>query len=135
MVRRLACLSLLLLLALPARASALDAPEQRAVDLLNATRARHGLGELVVGARLTRYAERHALKMATQRRLFHSDLRIPGYSALGEIIGEGATVRSVHRAFLRSPEHRQIMLGSWRKVGVGVCRAGGNVYVVEVFAR
>jgi uncharacterized protein YkwD len=135
MVRRSICLSLLLLLLLPARAGALDAPEQRAVDLVNATRARNGLSQLVVGARLTRYAERHAHKMASQRRLFHSALRIPGYSALGEIVGEGSTVRSVHRAFLRSAEHRQIMLGTWRRIGVGVAGAGGLVYVVEIFAR
>ncbi|MFB3738857.1 MAG: CAP domain-containing protein [Candidatus Velamenicoccus archaeovorus] len=135
MVRRAVCLAVLLLLLLPTHAAALDALEQRAVDLTNATRVRNGLHELVVGARLTRYAERHAHEMAEQRRLFHSALRIPGYRSLGEIVGEGSTVRSVHRAFLRSPEHRRIMLGTWRRIGVGVARAGGLVYVVEIFAR
>ncbi len=135
MFRRIVSLSLLLILTLPAPASALDAPERHALDLLNQTRVRNGLHDLPAGTRLDRYAERHARRMASQRRLFHSPLRISGYSALGEIVGEGGTVRRVHRAFLRSPEHRKIMLGTWRRVGVGVARGGGQVWVVEVFAR
>lgn len=135
MLSRLVSLTLLLALTLPTPASALDAPERHALDLLNGVRARHGLRVLSPGNRLDRYAERHARRMASQRRLFHSALRISGYRALGEIVGEGGSVRRVHRAFLRSPEHRAILLGTWRKVGIGVARGGGRVWVVEIFAR
>ncbi len=119
----------------PTTASALDKPERRALELVNRTRVRHGLRPVDPRSRLVRYAERHARVMARKRLLFHSTLSLDGYRALGEIVGDGPSVRSVHRAFLRSKDHRRIMLGRWKWIGIGVASRNGTRYVTEVFAR
>lgn len=137
MVRRLLVVLLVsapVLLA-PLDSSAMDAPERKAFELVNRTRDRHDLRLLTARARLMRYAEHHARVMARKQRLFHSPLDLDGYRALGECVGYGDTVLDVHRAFLDSREHRKILLGRWRWVGIGVASRDGLRYVTEVFAR
>jgi uncharacterized protein YkwD len=123
------------ILVTPAAASAMDAPERKALELVNASRERHDLKLVSTTSRLMRYAEHHARVMARKRRLFHSPLSLDGYKALGEIVGEGDSVLSIHEAFLRSSEHRKIMLGHWKWIGIGVASRNGTRYVTEVFAR
>lgn len=137
MARRLLVLMLVVVpvLLAPVAASATQAPERRAFELVNATREHHDLKALSTTSRLMRYAERHTRVMARQRSLFHSSLSIDGYSALGEIVGEGESVLQIHKAFLRSSEHRRIMLGQWKWIGIGVVSRNGIRYVTEVFAR
>ena len=137
MTRRLLVLMLVVapVLLAPVAASAMDAPERKAFDLVNATRQHHDLKLVSTRSRLMRYAEHHARVMARKRRLFHSPLSLDGYSALGEIVGEGDSVLSIHKAFLRSSEHRRIILGRWKWIGVGVASRNGTRYVTAVFAR
>jgi uncharacterized protein YkwD len=137
MARRLLVLTVVLvpLLVAPTVASAIGTPEHKALELVNATRERHGLRTLRPRVRLMRYAERHTRAMAREGLLFHSSLSIDGYSALGECVGEGPTVYSVHRAFMASSVHRRIILGRWRWIGIGVVIRNGTRYVTEVFAR
>jgi uncharacterized protein YkwD len=137
MARRLLVFVLVLvpLLIAPSVASAATAPERRAFELVNATRERHGRHDVAMRARLMRYAEHHARVMARKNRLFHSPLSLDGFAALGECVGYGGSVFEVHRSFLRSPEHRSIILGRWKWVGIGVASRNGTRYVTEVFAR
>jgi uncharacterized protein YkwD len=137
MIRRLALIVLVLVpfLLVPSAASAIDAPERTALELVNAARTRHDLREVSARSRLMRYAERHARAMARNQRLFHSSLSLDGYAALGECVGEAGSVLEVHRAFMRSSTHRDIILGRWRWVGIGVASHNGIRYVTEVFAR
>jgi uncharacterized protein YkwD len=125
----------LTLLSAPTAASAIDAPERKALELVNGTRAGHDLRRVVVRSRLMRYAERHTRAMARRSALFHSTLSIDGYSALGECVGYGRRVRSVFRAFMGSSTHRRIILGRWKYVGIGVVSRGGRKYVTLDFAR
>jgi uncharacterized protein YkwD len=136
MTRPLMIISLALvpLLVTPTVASA-GAPEHKAIQLVNATRQQHGLRTLTTRSRLMRYAERHSHAMARKQTLFHSTLSISGYSALGECVGEGPTIWSVHQAFLASSVHRRIILGVWRWIGVGVVIRNGTRYITEEFAR
>jgi uncharacterized protein YkwD len=135
MSKRLACLVLCASLLLPGAAEAVDAPERRAFELVNRAREARDLRLLRLSGRLSRYAERHATRMAKRRTVFHSALSIEGFDVLGEIVGSGGNVRRVHRAFLDSRTHREAVLGRWRVVGIGVVRRSGTVYVVEIFAR
>jgi uncharacterized protein YkwD len=137
MTRRLLVLLLVAvpMLLAPVAASAIDAPEHKAFELVNASRGRDGLSDVSIQARLMRYAEHHARIMARKKRLFHSPLSLDGYSALGECVGYGGSVLEVHKAFMRSTDHRDIILGRWKWVGIGVASRNGTRYVTEVFAR
>jgi uncharacterized protein YkwD len=135
MRRKLTLLVVAAVLAVPVPAAGLQPPERTALRLVNDTRDRKDLRILDARRRLSRYAERHAHRMANQRRLFHSSLRISGYDSLGEIVASASSVRAAHRAFLRSSPHRRVMLGRWRMIGLGVARRGDDVYVVEIYAR
>ena len=82
--------------------------------------------------------------MARQDDLHHSsglvgqvdDMR---WRRLGENVGVApamgrGTLRALHRAFLNSPSHRRnVMLRSFNRMGVGIVRASGKVWVTVVF--
>jgi uncharacterized protein YkwD len=56
------------------------------------------------------------------------------WNVIGENVGVGGTVRSVHRAFMSSSGHRRnILLPGYTRVGVGVVKSGGRVWVTEIF--
>ena len=119
----------------PGSAAALDAPERRAVHLVNETREARDRRPLKLAGGLSRTAERHARRMARRHRLSHPDVSSKRWDALGYIVGTGATIRAVHRAFMRSRVHRRVILGRWNVIGAGVVRHGGVFWVVEIFAR
>lgn len=126
-------LALLLVLILAAPAAALDRPEQKLVRLTNRARVAHDLRRLDVGWKITRRAERHARRLADAGRLWHSGSH-PCH-VWGENVGYGATIRRVHRAYMRSPAHRANVLGWWSRIGVGVVRRGDRVWTTVVFCR
>ena len=115
-------------------------PEQRQVtDLLNRTRAESGVPDLRQHDELQAKAQAWAERLAAEGGLRHS-LLSDGVSApwraLGENVGVGATVDSVHQAFLGSPRHRaNIVDRRYNNVGTGVAIANGRVYVVQVFMQ
>jgi len=55
---------------------------------------------------------------------------------LGENVGVGASVGSLHEAFMRSPGHRDNILGDYNYVGVGVAEGSDNLlWVTVIFMR
>ena len=56
---------------------------------------------------------------------------------MGENIAHHANAEIADAAFLSSPAHRAVMMGSqWEKVGIGVVEdEQGFVYVTELFVR
>jgi uncharacterized protein YkwD len=64
--------------------------------------------------------------------LFHSDLE--GCGTCGEIVGVGSGLRPLMRAFLHSKPHRRILLSrTYTRVGIGVVRSDGSVWLTAVF--
>ena len=121
--------------AAPAAAAGASA-EAAFVERINNARARHGLAPLRVRPGLTDYARRHAAAMAARRSLFHTSTFsvLCCWSSIAENVGFGDSVRGVHLALLSSPGHRaNILDSSKRGVGVGVVRAGGRLWVTQVF--
>jgi len=119
-----------------ASADAVD-DEQRFVDLINAERRAAGSGPLVVVPELVEPARAQAQRMIDADRIFHtSDLGsiIDGWKALGENVGRGGNIDSLHQKFMDSPDHRENLLNpAWDGVGVGVIWSGNVPYVVEIF--
>jgi uncharacterized protein YkwD len=67
--------------------------------------------------------------------LFHTNLvRVFPNGQAGEVVGYGATVEVVVTEMLASQPHRDVILGgAWRKTGVGIVRAGGRLWVTQIF--
>ena len=129
--------ALLMVVVLAAPASALGRAERTALHAVNGARVAHGLDPLRATQRLSRYAERHARRMARAGEVFHSDLSFPkppGWRCAGENVGMGRSIRSVHRRFMRSPSHRgNILDGRFERIGLGIVRARGVIWETQVF--
>ena len=119
-------------------AVATTSPERRVHGMINGERTSSGLGGLRLSAAMSRRAHRHSAQMAESGRLFHSCLtcsRGSGSSAQAENVGVGDTIQAVHQALMASSSHRANILGkAYNRVGVGVVRRGGRMWVTQLFA-
>src|SRR6478752_193476 len=106
---------------------------------INALRASVGAAGLTQHPVLTAKAEAWAQHMADTGCLCHSNLSdgvTVGWRKLGENVGRGPSVASLHDAFVNSPAHQANMLdGAFGWVGVGVAYGGGQMWVAEVFMQ
>ena len=106
-------------------AGADSASEAGFVAEINATRAANGLNALTVDGGLRSWARTHTQHMMDAGEIYHStasELKAAGgsgWSKLGENVGRGGTVSSLHAAFMASPGHRANILGEYNYVVVG----------------
>lgn len=140
MIRRLAAAVGALGLVVTVAACRPSADERSLVDLLNGYRAEHGLRAVRVDDGVQERAQAWAYVLSFTGDVEHSDVGWwpGGWSARGENVAlgpEGVSMMAVARALESSPSHRANLLGRWDRVGVGVVRAGGLVYVVQEFER
>lgn len=126
------------LVARPADAAVDGGAEARFVQLVNQARAHAGLSALTVASDLVTVARRHSARMADSDSLHHNPNladEVTGWQSLGENVGRGPTVDSIHQALMDSPGHRANILSSrFTQIGVGVeVREGGRIWVTQVF--
>jgi hypothetical protein len=112
--------------------------ESTFLSATNSLRAANGLGPYRVCADLTAVAQTWAAHMAATDVLSHNpsyEDQISNWRSLGENVGEGASVSSIHQALVASPGHRANLLSSrFTEVGIGTAvDASGRIYVDEVF--
>ena len=123
--------------AAPAAHAADPGAEADFANRVNALRASHGLAPVGLHSVLTAKAEGWAQHMADTGCLCHSNLPdgvTVGWRKLGENIGRGPSVASIHDALVNSPLHYANMVDpSFHWIGVGVAYGGGLMYVAEVF--
>lgn len=114
----------------------------------NTARVDKGLGRLSIDPELSRVAKLHTREMVKAASgsiggddLFHSTSeqlrrRVNGkWTLLGENVGVGGGVSSLHTAFMNSPVHRANMLNSdFDHIGVGVVNAKGRMWVTVLFS-
>jgi hypothetical protein len=117
-----------------------DGPsESDFVARVNAARSAAGLGAVAVRNDLVDVARRHSTDMATQRRLYHNPSlasEVTGWQRVGENVGTGSDVASVHDAFMHSQVHRDEILSPYfTEIGVGVVWDGSTLWVTEVFRQ
>jgi hypothetical protein len=136
-----ACLASLVLVTTVAvplpSASGQAAPVGHLLDLINQDRAQHGVGPVALNAGLNAIAQGQANAMAGVRRIFQNPAfpgNVPAANASGENVGYGPDIDSVHNAFVASPEHQVIIVGSaYRLVGLAVASSPIGLMVVENF--
>lgn len=121
--------------------------ERRLVQLINQTRAEHGLPPLHDNAQLQAAARKHAQLMASQQALSH---QLPGeavlskrlelggvyFHAAGETAAFNHSTDAAQESFMHSPPHRTILLDPrYNAVGVGVVECDETIWVTEDFAQ
>lgn len=119
-------------------ASAADSNAASFVAKTNAEREARGLRPYAVAADLTAVAHRHSEEMAAKQSLYHNKnlgTEVTGWQVVGENVGDGGSVDSIHTAFMNSPEHRSNILATdYTQIGIGtVTDANGVIWVTEVF--
>jgi uncharacterized protein YkwD len=109
---------------------------QAVICLINQRRAHAGLGALQENASLNNSAQGHTVAMAKHNHYSHGNparrIRAAGYLAgatvwsVGEDLGWGpgrlGTPKRAIASWMKSPEHRRVLLGGFRDVGVGMTK-------------
>lgn len=124
----------------PVRAIGSSGLEDEFVQRANAARAAAPLGSYAGATDLVEVARRHSVRMASEDRLHHNPSLgsdVGGWEAVGENVGVGSSVESIHRALMESPTHRDNLLsGTFTEVGMGVhVDEEGAVWVTQVFRK
>ena len=114
--------------------------EKKFARKANAARANLGLGKYRLDPELSKVARKHTQEMIRANDLFHTTsdqlrARVTNWSLLGENVGVGSTVDSLHTAFMNSPAHAaNILHSAYKFQGVGVAKANGRMWVTVIFA-
>lgn len=121
-------------------ASAEISDAESLLELINGERAAAGLEALESDPALTGIAVKWSKKMAKSNRLSHNpalrdqvDAAVPEWRSLGENVGVGGDIDSLHQAFMASAGHRRNVLGDFDRAGIGVKSAKGRLWVTVVF--
>lgn len=121
--------------------------EQEILRLVNLERARAGLKSLRLDPSLEKAARIHSRIMADAHQLTHEfgaeprfDRRLALAGASFDISGENVafnqTADGAHRGLMSSPPHRKNILSpEFNSIGIGVVRAGNDIWVTQDFAR
>ena len=106
---------------------------------LNGARSDQGLPSLATRSDLVAVARAQANRMADSGTLYHNPnltTDVTNWRSVGENVGYGPDVQTVHVAFMNSEGHRANILDTdYTEVGVGVVERGDRVWVAEVFRR
>ena len=135
-VGMLASMGLALGTATPAGAQA--SIESEFVAKINSLRASKGLGSLSVHGELTSIGRNWAAQMARVGEISHNPNFPNQVSAdwlkLGENVGRGYDVSSLHDAFVASPAHyKNLVDGAFTHIGVGVVVSNGTIFTSHQF--
>lgn len=116
------------------------ASEKSFKNKINAERADLGLSKLKMDPELSKVAKVHSRRMARLNVLEHSKTerlksRVTNWKILGENVGVGGGVTSLHRAFMDSPAHADnVLYTTFKRVGVGVKTGdSGRMWVTVIF--
>lgn len=112
-----------------------DIDRGNALDAVRGDRARNGVRTVAVDGSAQAKAQAHAETLARSGALYHSNLRLGrGECSKGENVGMGGSIGEIEGLFMQSSRHRNNILNrSFDHVGIGVARANGRVWVVQVF--
>jgi uncharacterized protein YkwD len=114
--------------------------EHTFVAKINALRAAHGMRPVETNAALTNAARVWAYAMANDGYISHRrDLSVGApsdWEFLGENVGVGGDVHSLHDAFVASPTHLANLLNPrFDSVGIGVVQVGSVLWVAQEFMQ
>ena len=106
---------------------------------INTVRSVAKRGFLRLDPELSRAARLHTREMVKQDKLYHTpsdklSSRVTNWTVLGENVGVGGDVESLHQAFMNSPAHADnVLYNDFRHVGIGVIESQGRMWVTVIF--
>src|SRR5919106_255347 len=112
--------------------------ERRFSKLMNDAREKAGLPRLSLDPEASKVARKHSREMVEKNLLHHTPSstlvhRVTRWEILGENVGVGGSVDSLHRAFMDSPPHRaNVLYAKFRHVGVGVKTGNDRMWVTVI---
>ena len=124
-----------------------DDAEESLLRWMNEERAREGREPLARRAALDELARLKAWDMARHGYFDHVSERLGtvfdmlreagiDFKWAGENIARSPSAGAAHEAFMESPGHRSnILSAGYTDVGIGVVRAGGKLYVCQIFMK
>lgn len=113
--------------------------EKRFARLINKARGAAGKVKLRLDPEISKVGKVHTREMIKANTLYHTPSsklrkRVTNWVTLGENVGVGSTVTSLHQAFMASPAHLEnILYSSYRHVGVGAIKKNGRLWVTVIF--
>lgn len=116
-------------------------PSERAfARKMNEARAKRGLPKLRLDPELSKVSRVHTAEMIDKNLLHHATSaqltsRVTNWRMLGENVGVGGGVASLHQAFMDSPAHKANILFGFDYVGVGVTKSNGRMWVTVTFEK
>ena len=134
----LACVVLPLTLVAP-RAEATTPTEYMMAWYINHERVIRGIPAMHLYEPFTVMAHKHSAAMAAKNLLYHNPYLVAWLSPwpwkiIGENVGYGWGVYSLHLAFMASPAHRSNILDPrFRYFGVGNVWSGGKLWTTVIF--
>lgn len=110
------------------------------LGLINGDRNSRGLPALVPHWDLEDDAAVQTARQVQQGKIFHtadlSSIIDGGWSSIGENVGVGPSVSSLHNAFMNSPGHRDNVLGDYSHVGISAkTDSYGQIYITIIFMK
>jgi uncharacterized protein YkwD len=120
---------------------------QQLLELINQERTKQGVAPLVMNDGLTSAARKHSQKMAESETMLHQfdgeppvTIRISDENVRADHDGENIAVDEdvsvAHTMLMRSPPHRENILGQqFNEVGIAIVKNGDLLYVTEDFAH
>ena len=121
----------------PFGAHATASQESAFVSRINSERSSRGIRTVSVRSDLVEVARRWSEHMAAVGQIYHDPnmpYEVSGWTALGDNVGRGDSVATLHQAFMDSSEHRSIG-ASFEGTGTRVYQQGDTLWVTEVFVR
>jgi len=119
-----------------------ESMERDFASLINQERAARGLATLPVSVSIRDVARTWSGTMAGANKLYHNPTLAgqvvsidPSWQSLGENVGVGYSVSSLHQALMNSSGHRANILGNWTYVTVGVVMNGDKLWLTQNFIR
>jgi hypothetical protein len=141
LARRIVSVLLTTVLAVAVMAPAANAAshESDSLALLNAERRAAGLAPLTMHSDLTDDALAWTLHMQNQGSLSHNPnlaAVAANWEKLGENVGLGTSIASLHEAFMASSGHRGNILGDFDSVGIAVVEeTTSKLWITVVFMK
>lgn len=132
-------LSTLMVVGVLAPAASAASHESDLLALMNTARAEAGLAPVTMHSDLTDDAAAWSQYMYGQGSLSHNpnlSAVTTGWDKLGENVGLGPTIGSLHDAFMKSASHRGNVLGDYNHVGIAVvAETPTKLWVTVVFMK
>ena len=110
---------------------------------INVDRTRAGLKPLVSDSKLASTSRTWSGKMAAAGKISHDPALAtiaayvePDWQRIGENVGVGYSVTTLHDAFMNSAPHKaNVMSSAYNRVGIGVVHSAGKVWVTVRFLQ